>query len=233
VVLAKLVALVLVSSTTVAAAAATTPHAHQLQQQQQQQQQCATTRGVSWPHNSGASLPHLSNVTDQAGCCAACGQRPGCATWTLHPASGCWLHGPTQKPPRSQPCGDRSACVTGARPGGTLPPVSPPPSPRPPAPPRPAPHRPPPRTLARPSPAHLRFHDDNLGAISHFSMQTYAPKGQRHIQGFVESFPPSKFSPSLLDTDQWVGAAASFGAKYYVLVPQPSAMHPPAAMMGG
>ena len=34
-----------------------------------------------------------------------------------------------------------------------------------------APSRPPPVALAVPSVAHLRFHEDNIGAISHFGMQ--------------------------------------------------------------
>ena len=29
-------------------------------------------------------------------------------------------------------------------------------------------------------------------------------------------FPPDTFNPQLLDTDQWLAAAASFGAKYAV-----------------
>ena len=66
--------------------------------------------------------------------------------------------------------------------------------------------------------AHLRFHEDNLGAISHFGMQTFAPKSERRAKGFAERYPPSVFDPALLDTEQWVKTAASFGAKYYVLV---------------
>ena len=90
----------------------------------------------------------------------------------------------------------------------------PPPSPQPP-PPQP---RPPPTTLARPSEAHLLFHEDNLGAISHFGMQTFAPKSQRRPDNFAARFPPPKFSPTQLRAEQWVAAAKSFGAKYYVLV---------------
>ena len=67
------------------------------------------------------------------------------------------------------PCGDHAECVSGAREGGALPPVPPkPPTPKPPTPP---PARPRPVTLATPSAAHLAFHEDNVGAISHFGMQ--------------------------------------------------------------
>ena len=69
-----------------------------------------------------------------------------------------------------------------------------------------------------PSKAHLLFHEDNLGAISHFGMQTFAPTAQRRVNGFAHHFPPAAFAPTELSVDQWVSAAASFGAKYYVLV---------------
>eukprot|EP01052_Picozoa_sp_SAG31_P027659 SAG31_NODE_2604_length_5397_cov_18.535296_2_plen_234_part_00 len=84
--------------------------------------------------------------------------------------------------------------------------------------PAPLPPRSRPAALATPSEAHLRFHEDNLGAISHFGMQTFAPKAQRRAQNFAADFPPAAFTPQQLDVDQWVRAAASFGAKYYVLV---------------
>ena len=56
-----------------------------------------------------------------------------CTTWTLHPASGCWLHG-KQDGPVAVPCGDHAQCMTGARKGTVLPPVPPP------VPPAPTPH---------------------------------------------------------------------------------------------
>ena len=74
--------------------------------------------------------------------------------------------------------------------------------------------------LARPSLAHLLFHEDNIGAISHFGMQTFVPKAQRTCAGKngTGQWPLDQFDPVLLDTDQWVSTAASFGARYYVLV---------------
>ena len=70
--------------------------------------------------------------------------------------------------------------------------------------------------LAVPTVAHLAFHEDNLGAISHFGMQTFLEKGDRKCSLGRE--PVDTFDPDRLDTDQWVQTAASFGAKYYVLV---------------
>jgi hypothetical protein len=180
-----------------------------------------SVRGYSWPGSAPLPHNHLPNATTAATCCSACAPAAGCHTWTLHPSNGCWLHGALPTHPVAVRCGDGDACVSGSAAGsGALPPV-PPPGPAPPPAPAPAPPptpRPRPVALATPSEAHLRFHEDNLGAISHFGMQTFAPKGERHAAGFATRFPPSKFTPTKLSVDQWVRAAASFGAKYYVLV---------------
>ena len=177
---------------------------------------CATVHGFSWPGSAALPHPHLSNVSTVAGCCAACAAA-GCGTWTLHPSNGCWLHGPLAKSPVAVRCGDGDACVTGSGPGQAPPPPIPAGPPGPPAPPSPSP-LPRPTALATPSEAHLRFHEDNIGAISHFGMQTFAPKNQRHAANFATNFPPASFTPTSLSVDQWVSTAASFGAKYYVLV---------------
>lgn len=70
-------------------------------------------------------------------------------------------------------------------------------------------------SLAIPSAAHLRFHDDNIGVICHFNMQTFVNHGDRRCP---HKFPADTFNPVKLDTDQWLAAAASFGARYFVLV---------------
>eukprot|EP01043_Picozoa_sp_COSAG02_P072391 COSAG02_NODE_13625_length_1370_cov_2.138474_1_plen_350_part_00 len=170
-----------------------------------------TVRGYSWPGSAPGS--HLPDAGTEAGCCAACQQSHECTTWTLHPSNGCWLHGPWPAHPVAKRCGDGDNCVSGTADGTALPPIpsGPPPRPLP----RPLPR---PTKLATPSKAHLLFHEDNLGAISHFGMQTFAPKAKRHVSGFANSFPPAAFTPNELSVDQWVSAAASFGAKYYVLV---------------
>lgn len=71
------------------------------------------------------------------------------------------------------------------------------------------------QSLAMPTEAHLRFHEDNVGAIAHFGMQTFAPRDHRKCN---TTWPSTLFNPSQLDTEQWVKAAKSFGAKYFVLV---------------
>eukprot|EP00912_Choanoflagellata_sp_UC4_P001158 UC4_evm1s721 len=68
------------------------------------------------------------------------------------------------------------------------------------------------------SKAHLMFHEDNLGAISHFGMQTFKNRSARTCSMPSSWSDPTLFNPIDLDTDQWVRAAKSFGAKYYVLV---------------
>ena len=61
---------------------------------------------------------------------------------------------------------------------------------------------------------------DNVGAIIHFGMQTFVPRAQRTCGGWhhTAGAHASTFNPTALDTDDWVRAAASFGAKYVVLV---------------
>lgn len=168
-----------------------------------------SVRGYSWPGSAPGS--HLPHAKTEAACCAACGQAQACRTWTLHPSNGCWLHGARTAHPVAVRCGDGDSCVSGT-PDGTALPSKIPPAP---APPRP---RPRPAKLATPSEPHLRFHEDNVGAISHFGMQTFAPKRERSAHQFASKFPPTAFTPRELNVDQWVSAAASFGAKYYVLV---------------
>jgi len=66
-----------------------------------------------------------------------------------------------------------------------------------------------------PSAAHLQWHEDNVGAIIHFTMQTFvSPKDRR----CPKTFDPDLYNPAKLSTDQWVQAAVSFGAKYVVFV---------------
>eukprot|EP00039_Didymoeca_costata_P023435 m.7098 g.7098 ORF g.7098 m.7098 type:complete len:492 (+) comp3647_c0_seq1:90-1565(+) len=68
---------------------------------------------------------------------------------------------------------------------------------------------------ATPSKAHLLFHEDTVGAICHFNMQTMVASNKRSCPN---TFAQSTFDPEQLDTDQWVSTAKSFGAKYFVLV---------------
>ena len=173
-------------------------------------------RGYSFPDSvtCGKGPCHLPNISDWRSCCRTCVDS-GCVTWTHHPENGCWLHGNfTHSSPVAVACGDGNQCVTGpnVRAGRPLPPVTPP-SPAPPAVPIIT------GPLTRPSQAHLLFHEDNLGAISHFGMQTFLPRSKRGC-GLIGHMPDpaTTFTPEQLDTDQWVKTAKSFGARYYVLV---------------
>jgi len=112
-----------------------------------------------------------------------------------------------------KPCGDGIQCISGDNGKKPLPPTPPPPPPGPPSPGPPAPNSN--YTLLLPSHNHLQFHDDNIGAIIHFNMQTYLSVQERRCCGTHD---PSLFNPTQLSTDQWVSAAASFGARYVVLV---------------
>ena len=46
-------------------------------------------------------------------------------------------------------------------------------------------------------------------------MQTFVERNDRNCPGV---WSPQIFNPTQLDTDQWVAAASSWGAKYFVLV---------------
>jgi len=63
--------------------------------------------------------------------------------------------------------------------------------------------------LARPTREQLAFQDMELGVFIHYSIDTY---GSMH-----GASPASMFNPTGLDTEQWVLAAKSMGAKYVVL----------------
>jgi alpha-L-fucosidase len=65
----------------------------------------------------------------------------------------------------------------------------------------------------KPSPAQLQWQDLEIGVIIHFSTNTFL---NREWGDGTAS--PSTFSPSHVDTDQWMQAAGAGGAKYAVLV---------------
>ena len=67
-----------------------------------------------------------------------------------------------------------------------------------------------------PSAQHLEWADCEIGVIIHCDMQVFAPEW---TYGDLSTLPAaSRFNPELLDTDQWLAAAKSLGAKYAVLV---------------
>lgn len=70
---------------------------------------------------------------------------------------------------------------------------------------------------ALPTPQQADWADAEIGVIIHMDMNIFAPDTYRY--GHRETLPPlSVFHPSKLNTDQWIAAARSAGAKYAVLV---------------
>ncbi len=68
-----------------------------------------------------------------------------------------------------------------------------------------------------PTPAHLQWADSEIGVLIHFDMPVFEP--EYNFRDNWEYHPDvSIFNPSELDTDQWIMAARSAGAKYAVLV---------------
>lgn len=65
----------------------------------------------------------------------------------------------------------------------------------------------------KPNPAQIAWQDLEIGVIIHFSTNTFL---NREWEDGTAS--PSVFNPSHVDTDQWMQAARSGGAKYAVLV---------------
>lgn len=69
--------------------------------------------------------------------------------------------------------------------------------------------------LVLPTAAHQEWANCEIGVIIHFDMPTFVP-GYNWQQ---DPPPPATiFAPQQLDTDQWISAAASAGARYAVLV---------------
>ena len=69
----------------------------------------------------------------------------------------------------------------------------------------------------RPTLEQIQWADCEIGVIIHFDLIIYqAPYDSRHH--FGDPIPASVFDPKNLDTDQWIRAAKSLGAKYAILV---------------
>ena len=68
-------------------------------------------------------------------------------------------------------------------------------------------------TDIKPSPAQVQWQDLEIGVIIHFSTNTFL--NREWGDGTAD---PSVFNPTHVDTDQWMQAAKSAGAKYVVLV---------------
>jgi len=72
---------------------------------------------------------------------------------------------------------------------------------------------------AKPTPQQVAWADMEIGVIIHYCMEIYNPGFPAYKTKAVRTeLSPDRFNPTKLDTDQWVAAAASAGAKYAVLV---------------
>ena len=69
----------------------------------------------------------------------------------------------------------------------------------------------------RPTLEQIQWADCEIGVIIHLDLVIYqAPYYVR--QHFCDPIPSSVFNPQKLNTDQWISAAKSLGAKYAILV---------------
>ncbi|MFC1739801.1 alpha-L-fucosidase, partial [Planctomycetota bacterium] len=68
--------------------------------------------------------------------------------------------------------------------------------------------------LARPTPQQTAWHDMELGMFIHFGLWTWPIGVTEDLKTLADV--QKKFNPVNLDTDQWVSAAESMGAKYVV-----------------
>ena len=70
---------------------------------------------------------------------------------------------------------------------------------------------------ALPTPEQIAWADCGVGVIIHLDIQVFEPEYDfRQSWGYTPD--PRKFNPEKLDTDQWLEAARSLGARYAVLV---------------
>ena len=119
------------------------------------------------------------------------------------------------------------ACLTVPAPASACPPPAPRPPPVPLAPPPPPPPPPPQRgPVAVPSPAQLAWQDLEVSAMLGWNLQTIcaaqtaSPSPQRcQAAGYVPTLEQvASWNPHNIDTDAWARTAASFGARYMVIV---------------
>jgi alpha-L-fucosidase len=70
--------------------------------------------------------------------------------------------------------------------------------------------------IVKPTKEQLEWADCEIGVIIHFDMPSFIPYNFREKWGWHPG--PEVFNPSMLNTDKWIEAAVSAGAKYAVLV---------------
>jgi alpha-L-fucosidase len=70
-------------------------------------------------------------------------------------------------------------------------------------------------SLAKPTPAQLRWQDCEVGLIYHFDLPIAAGEFASNNQ-VRQRLDPADYNPAKLDTDQWIEAAKAAGAKYAI-----------------
>lgn len=73
------------------------------------------------------------------------------------------------------------------------------------------------KPVALPTPTQLAYQEAEIGAIIHFSSNTFAEAQGCGPENWYRANDSNVFQPTQLDVDSWLEAAANFGAKYAVL----------------
>ena len=71
--------------------------------------------------------------------------------------------------------------------------------------------------IATPLLRQVRWQDYELGIVYHFDLDVYMPGGHHHENSRLIPLDPNLYQPERLDTDQWMEAAVSMGARYAIL----------------
>ena len=71
--------------------------------------------------------------------------------------------------------------------------------------------------IATPLPRQVRWQDYELGIVYHYDLDVYMPGGHQHENSRLIPLDPNLYQPEKLDTDQWLKAAVSMGARYAIL----------------
>ena len=71
--------------------------------------------------------------------------------------------------------------------------------------------------IAIPTPTQLAYQEAEIGAIIHFSSNTFGETQGCGPENWARVNSSEVFQPTSLDVDSWLEAAAGFGAKYAVL----------------
>ena len=74
-----------------------------------------------------------------------------------------------------------------------------------------------PTSPVRPLPRQVVWQDLELGLVYHYDLDVFMPGGHHHERSRRELLSPDLYTPTELDTDQWIEAAKAMGAGYAIL----------------